>query len=275
MKSISFLKHRSLLISATAVSLLVSGCATGRTRECRNTNSDRIPAKQSSYRIRGSDETGTLTDLQKQKLRLRTKAWRWPTNSVQVTSRFGTRSGNHHDGIDLRANTGTPVSAAGDGRVIYSGNKIRGYGKMVVIRHEGRLSTIYAHNSKLYVKNGQNVRRGQAIALSGNTGHSSGPHLHFEVRDGVTAIDPMLLLPSPAAANEATRRMASSSRSESRSEKLVAPKSRGRKRRPERYTQSSARRGNSRVKQKNVAARVTTDDGFQPRSPRTKIQRIN
>lgn len=272
MKLNSFLKQRSIVLVATSVTLLASGCATGRTRECRESRTDRIPAKQSSYRIRGTDETGVLSAEQKQKLRSRTKAWRWPTNSVVVTSRFGTRGGDHHDGIDLRANTGTPISAAGDGQVIYSGNKIRGYGKMVVIRHEGRLSSIYAHNSKLYVKSGQNVRRGQAIALSGNTGHSSGPHLHFEVREGVTAVDPMLLLPSPSVANEANRRMASISRPE----KSVVSKSRSRKRKPERYTQSSsARRGSPRMKSRPVAARVAKDDGFQPRSPRKNVQRIN
>jgi Na+-translocating ferredoxin:NAD+ oxidoreductase RnfC subunit len=105
---------------------------------------------------------------------------------------------------------------------------------------------VYAHNSKLLVSTGDRVRRGQRIALSGNTGHSSGPHLHFEVREGVTAIDPLLLMPSPAVANEANRRMAGGTSRPVR------------RRSSARYSQSSSRR---------VAARVAEDDGFQPRSP--------
>lgn len=226
------------------MALVSNGCASSRIRDKR-ARTDRIPAKQSSYRVRGTDQVGVLTPAQQNKLRTRTRLWRWPTNEVVVTSKFGSRSGDHHDGIDLRAKSGTLVRAAYDGKVIYSGSKISGYGKMVVIRHAAKLSTIYAHNSKLEVKPGQNVRRGQLIALSGNTGHSSGPHLHFEVREGVTAINPLLLLPSPAVANEANRRMAGeNNRSQQR-----------------RYSQSSTAR---------AAARVAEGDGFQPKSPRRK-----
>jgi|GEM_PF-1026374 len=239
--------------------ILANGCATGHGRRIYGRAldtaeaSDRIPAKQSSYRIRGTDETGVLTVGQKQKLQTRTHAWRWPTNEVVLTSRFGKRGKEHHDGVDLRAVTGTSVQAAADGKVIYAGAKISGYGRMIVLRHDGKLSTVYAHNSKLLVATGQKVRRGQRIALSGSTGHSSGPHVHFEVREGVTAIDPLLLMPSPAVANEANRRMAGE---------------RARPRRTERYTQSSSRRSVRTTRLAGTpAARVADDDGFQPRSP--------
>ena len=245
-------KETTRVLMFFALALVANGCATGhgrRTADARDDIRDRIPAKQSSYRIRGTDETGVLNVVQKQKLQARTRAWRWPTNEVVLTSKFGNRGKDHHDGVDLRAHSGTPVQAAADGKVIYAGAKIRGYGRMVVLRHDGKLSTIYAHNSKLLVSTGQKVRRGQRIALSGNTGHSSGPHLHFEVREGVTAIDPLLLMPSPAVANEANRRMAGE---------------RARPRRPERYSQSSSRR----IAGTRPAARVIDDDGFHPRSPR-------
>jgi murein DD-endopeptidase MepM/ murein hydrolase activator NlpD len=256
-------------------SLILNGCASGRTyAEGRTRHSrarteavrDRIPAKQSSYRIRGTDETGILTDSQKQKLRAKTRAWRWPTNDVRVTSIFGSRKGEHHDGIDLRASTGTPVYAAFDGKVIYSGSKISGYGRMVVLRHAGKLSTIYAHNSKLQVRAGQTVRRGQLIAYSGNTGRSSGPHVHFEIREGVTAINPMILLPSPVVANEANRRMASAP-SKKKPGRVKSTASSARRPAPtkNRYSQSSPTRVGGRI-----AARVAEDDGFQPRSPRAK-----
>ncbi len=246
-------------VSLIAIAALGSSCASGRfhgekrdrVRSTRSiTKHDRVSAKQSSYRVRGTDQVGTLSAAQTRKLRAKTHAWRWPTNEVRITSRFGSRNGDYHDGIDLRASTGTKVYAASDGKVIYSGSKISGYGKMVVVRHAGKLSTIYAHNSKLYTKAGQKVRRGQLIALSGNTGRSSGPHVHFEVREGVTAINPSLLLPSPAVVNEANRRMMA----------------RRNQQRNERYSQSSSRR----IANRNPAAKVASDDGFKPRSPRAQ-----
>jgi murein DD-endopeptidase MepM/ murein hydrolase activator NlpD len=264
-----------LVFSGLFISTFVlNGCASGPTMAEARTRSrrldsesvrDRIPAKQSSYRIRGTDETGVLTDAQKTKLRAKTRAWRWPTNEVQVTSIFGSRKGEHHDGVDLRASSGTPVHAVSDGKVIYSGSKISGYGRMIVLRHDGKLSTIYAHNSKLLAKAGQRVRRGQLIAFSGNTGRSSGPHVHFEVREGVTAINPMILLPSPAVANEANRRIAGSG--EKKKPMKASASSAHRRPAPtkNRYSQSSPKRVGGRI-----AARIAEDDGFRPRSPRAK-----
>lgn len=139
-------------------------------------------------------------------------ALRWPVADVTVTSSFGPRGREFHEGIDLKAPVGTPVFAAQDGTVIYSGSKIRGYGRLVVLRHFKQVSTIYAHNSKLLVRPGQYVRQGQKIAISGQSGHVTGPHLHFEVRDGLAALDPEELLPSsrmaaipPAAVTEVVR----------------------------------------------------------------------
>jgi murein DD-endopeptidase MepM/ murein hydrolase activator NlpD len=128
---------------------------------------------------------------------------RWPVAEVKVTSSFGPRGREFHEGIDLKAPVGTPVYAAQDGTVIYSGSKIRGYGRLVVVRHFKQVSTIYAHNSKLLVRSGQYVRQGQKIAISGQSGHVTGPHVHFEVRDGLSALDPEELLPSARTAMNA------------------------------------------------------------------------
>lgn len=122
--------------------------------------------------------------------------WNWPLANVTVTSEFGKRGRRFHEGIDLRARLGTPVYAAQDGEVIYSGNRIKGYGNMVVVRHSKGLFSIYAHHSRNLVKKGDQVRRGQQLALSGKTGRSSGPHLHFEVRRGVLALNPRAVLPN-------------------------------------------------------------------------------
>ncbi len=120
----------------------------------------------------------------------------WPLHSTQVTSPFGMRGGEFHEGVDLRAHIGTPVYAAQKGIVLYADQKIRGYGKMVVIRHDNEIATIYAHNSKILVRRGQRVRQGQQISISGNTGHSHGPHLHFEIRRGLAALNPIQFLPA-------------------------------------------------------------------------------
>lgn len=122
---------------------------------------------------------------------------RWPlaTGSIVVGSPFGTREGRPHEGIDLPAPVGTPVFAAGDGRVAYAGRGIRGYGNLVVVRHAGDLLTVYAHNSVLLVAQGQPVRAGDRIALVGQSGHATGPHLHFEVRAGQIPRNPMGFLP--------------------------------------------------------------------------------
>jgi murein DD-endopeptidase MepM/ murein hydrolase activator NlpD len=122
---------------------------------------------------------------------------RWPLVNVapNVGSPFGTRGGRAHEGIDLPAPTGTPVVAAADGEVVYAGSGIRGYGNLVVLQHPGDLLTVYAHNSELFVAQGQGVRAGDRIAAVGQTGHATGPHLHFEVRQGQIPRDPMPYLP--------------------------------------------------------------------------------
>jgi murein DD-endopeptidase MepM/ murein hydrolase activator NlpD len=119
----------------------------------------------------------------------------WPLKEVQVTSTFGKRGREFHEGVDLRAKAGTPVYAAHAGQILYANSRIKGYGNMIVIKHSSGVATIYAHNSKLVVHRGQWVRQGALIAYTGNTGHSTGPHLHFEVRSGISAINPLAVLP--------------------------------------------------------------------------------
>jgi murein DD-endopeptidase MepM/ murein hydrolase activator NlpD len=121
--------------------------------------------------------------------------FRWPVDAPRVTSLFGKRWGKPHEGIDLVAPVGTPVYAADVGEVVYAGNTVRGYGNMVVVRHADDLMTVYAHNSVLLVKVGDRVTAGQRVALSGQSGHATGPHVHFEVRRGQTPRDPLLFLP--------------------------------------------------------------------------------
>ena len=111
-----------------------------------------------------------------------------PTSGV-VTSRFGSRWGSTHTGIDIGAPTGTPIKAAAGGTVIFSGWKGT-LGKLVVISHGNGVQTYYAHCSSLLVASGDTVSAGQLIAKMGSTGRSTGPHLHFEIRLNGYAINP-------------------------------------------------------------------------------------
>lgn len=113
----------------------------------------------------------------------------WPV-SGPVTSGFGPRWGRMHEGIDIAVGTGTPVRAAAAGTVIYAG-WLGGYGNLVVVDHGGGLSTAYAHNSSFAVGEGAAIGAATVVSLSGNTGNSSGPHVHFEVRVNGSAVDPL------------------------------------------------------------------------------------
>jgi lipoprotein NlpD len=117
----------------------------------------------------------------------------WPLRGV-LYGRFGIRGGTRHDGIDIAAPEGSPVLAAADGVVIYVGEQ-SGYGTVVILRHDRGLVTVYAHNSAVLVREGDRVARGQPVAKVGQTGRTTGPHLHFEVREGTRPRDPLLFLP--------------------------------------------------------------------------------
>jgi murein DD-endopeptidase MepM/ murein hydrolase activator NlpD len=112
-----------------------------------------------------------------------------PVSRGTITSPFGTRWGRRHNGIDIGLSIGTAIKAADGGTVVFAGYD-GGYGYTVRISHGGGMVTVYAHNSKLQVKKGDKVFKGQQIALSGNSGSSTGPHLHFEVRVNDVPMNP-------------------------------------------------------------------------------------
>lgn len=113
----------------------------------------------------------------------------WPTTG-RISSRFGPRWGRMHYGLDIAVPTGTPVRAAAAGKVTFAGEQ-GGYGLLVKIDHGNNIETRYAHNSRIVVRAGQQVARGDIIAYSGNTGNSTGPHVHFEIRRNGIALDPL------------------------------------------------------------------------------------
>jgi murein DD-endopeptidase MepM/ murein hydrolase activator NlpD len=117
----------------------------------------------------------------------------WPV-SGELTSRFGPRGETFHDGIDISAPEGAPIRAIEKGEVLYN-DQLRGYGNLVIIRHAGGFVSVYGHNRKNLVRQGQEVAKGENIAEVGSTGRVSGPHLHFEIRKDNVAQDPLYYLP--------------------------------------------------------------------------------
>ena len=125
----------------------------------------------------------------------------------RIVSIFGPKEdGSRNDGVNIAAAAGTPVRAAENGIVVYAGDRIPGYGRMVLIKHAQDFTTAYAHAQTLDVKVGEVVHRGQRIASVGRTGAVSKPQLHFELRQGRTPIDPAGLLENPRAGAVATSR---------------------------------------------------------------------
>jgi murein DD-endopeptidase MepM/ murein hydrolase activator NlpD len=123
-----------------------------------------------------------------------TPSFRWPVKGRVITG-FGPKpNGQQNDGINLAVPEGTPVKAAEDGVVAYAGNELKGYGNLVLIRHANGYVTAYAHTKELLVKRGDQIKRGQIIASSGQTGNVDAPQLHFEVRKGPAPLDPLPLL---------------------------------------------------------------------------------
>jgi lipoprotein NlpD len=123
----------------------------------------------------------------------RDSALRWPVQGV-LYSRFGVRQGQRHDGIDIAAPEGSAVGAAAAGTVVYTGQQ-SGYGSIVILRHASGLLTVYAHASTILVSEGDRVEAGQPVARVGHSGRTSGPHLHFEVREGTRPRNPLFYLP--------------------------------------------------------------------------------
>ena len=132
--------------------------------------------------IQASDATGALP------------TFRWPVRGKVITGYGAKTNGKANDGINLAVPEGTPVKAAEDGVVAYSGNELKGYGNLVLVRHANGYVTAYAHASELLVKRGDTIKRGQVIAKSGQSGEVGSPQLHFEIRKGSTPVDPLQFL---------------------------------------------------------------------------------
>jgi murein DD-endopeptidase MepM/ murein hydrolase activator NlpD len=123
-------------------------------------------------------------------------SFRWPVHG-RVIAGYGAKiNGQRNGGINVAVPEGTSVKAAADGIVAYAGSELKGYGNLLLVRHSDGYITAYAHASELKVKQGESVKRGQTIALAGQTGTVQSPQLYFEIRKGSKPVDPMQYLPN-------------------------------------------------------------------------------
>ncbi len=118
----------------------------------------------------------------------------WPVDGKVMTKFGAAGAGRHNDGVNIKVAEGTAVRAAENGVVAYAGNELKGFGNLLLIKHADGWITAYAHNKQLLVKRGQTVRRGQPVAKAGKTGGAKESQLHFEIRKGTKAVDPLLYL---------------------------------------------------------------------------------
>jgi murein DD-endopeptidase MepM/ murein hydrolase activator NlpD len=161
----------------------VKMAAVGQPQSARLAQASPTPEEnEAEAPVKASEATGALP------------TFRWPVRGKVITSYGAKTNGKSNDGINLAVPEGTPVKAAEDGVVAYSGNELKGYGNLILIRHSNGYVTAYAHASELLVKRGDTIKRGQVIAKSGQSGEVGSPQLHFEIRKGSQPVDPLQFL---------------------------------------------------------------------------------
>ncbi|QPF94924.1 LysM peptidoglycan-binding domain-containing M23 family metallopeptidase [Bradyrhizobium commune] len=165
---------------APATKMAAVGTPTQSARLAQATGN--VEEKPAETPAKAADATGALP------------TFRWPVRGKVITSYGAKTNGKSNDGINVAVPEGTPVKAAEDGVVAYSGNELKGYGNLVLVRHSNGYVTAYAHASELLVKRGDPIKRGQVIAKSGQSGEVASPQLHFEIRKGSSPVDPLQFL---------------------------------------------------------------------------------
>jgi murein DD-endopeptidase MepM/ murein hydrolase activator NlpD len=169
-------------VAAPATKIAAVEPAKEKARLAQATTTPEAAAAVTETPVKTAEATGALP------------TFRWPVRGRVVTGYGAKTNGKSNDGINVAVPEGTPVKAAEDGVVAYSGNELKGYGNLVLIRHSNGYVTAYAHASELMVKRGETIKRGQIIAKSGQSGEVGSPQLHFEIRKGSSPVDPLQFL---------------------------------------------------------------------------------
>jgi murein DD-endopeptidase MepM/ murein hydrolase activator NlpD len=169
-------------VAAPATKLAAVEPAKEKARLAQATTTPEAAAAVTETPVKTAEATGALP------------TFRWPVRGRVVTGYGAKTNGKSNDGINVAVPEGTPVKAAEDGVVAYSGNELKGYGNLILVRHSNGYVTAYAHASELLVKRGETIKRGQIIAKSGQSGEVGSPQLHFEIRKGSSPVDPLQFL---------------------------------------------------------------------------------
>ncbi len=152
-----------------------------------------IPRAKKVLRVEVYIDDVVMESSEKEKVAYRKLDFIWPVEG-RLGDIFDETENKRHMGIDISSPMGTPIKASSGGRVIYSGNTIKGYGNLIILRHSEEYVTIYAHNQVNLVEEGEWVEKGQVIGKVGQSGRASGPHLHFEIRRNNKPVNPLLFL---------------------------------------------------------------------------------
>lgn len=164
-------------------------------REPRTETPTRTASVDSGVTIEEADPPPRRTPPREEPASTGPVTFQWPIRG-EILSTFGPKpDGRRNDGVNIAAEEGASVRAAAAGTVVYAGGELQGYGELILIRHDGGWVTAYAHNSRLLVGEGDRVDQGQLIAEAGSTGSVDTPQVHFEIRRGVTPVDPAGHLP--------------------------------------------------------------------------------
>jgi murein DD-endopeptidase MepM/ murein hydrolase activator NlpD len=183
-------------IFALSVALLLTACGTYRSGSKGyqasaggwRTPSDYAPAAGGGYEVTEKISPGQ-SYIPSDEFKLF-----WPVKSVRVNRGFRPRNDRNHQGVDLGGKKGTPILAAHEGVVVYTGRDFRGYGNMVLIEYDKQWATLYGHLNEIGVGEGRIVRPGDPIGAMGKTGHATGVHLHFELIKNKLPVDPLPFL---------------------------------------------------------------------------------
>src|SRR5882757_1244909 len=170
------------VVAAPATKMAAVEPAKEKARLAQTTTTPEAAAAVTETPVKTAEATGALP------------TFRWPVRGRVVTGYGAKTNGKSNDGINVAVPEGTPVKAAEDGVVAYSGNELKGYGNLILVRHSNGYVTAYAHASELLVKRGETIKRGQIIAKSGQSGEVGSPQLHFEIRKGSSPVDPLQFL---------------------------------------------------------------------------------
>ena len=192
LQRVNKIRNPKSLFAGQVIKIPYRGQSLAKTQHDIGIGGGKLSTKRASS-SKASYQTVKLSSAQRYVGRLKLPV---PRSHARLTSKFGRRWFSFHEGVDFAAASGTSIYAAHGGRIVYSGNGLRGYGNLVILKSEGLL-TVYGHNRSNLVRVGQFVKQGQRIALVGSTGKSTGPHLHFETRvkdksGRYRAVDPLV-----------------------------------------------------------------------------------